>query len=401
MAEKPRIGGHDYHFVEEPPDALVCPVCLLPCREPHLISCCGKKVCHSCISRVQQVSQPCPLCRTPEFATMIDREVERQVLSLKVYCNSKQHGCTWIGELRQLERHLIGCSYTNVSCKYECDFHCPRQQMFVHERDECELRPEIVLKKTIDELTKRVAELEGTCTEQSHVIKRQQTIIEAHEEELRSITGNNRRTNEHLRELEEEREELIGYNDHLQTELGKYLHRVASIRAQMTTLEDDMNEIIQDGEQSEKQQQLEVTSLAQSHLVDQKGQNEASGHFKLKYTPMLISSLKNRRQERRHRREEAKLKQSLKTAQQEEPMGTDDAPHWKRRSESERRRKERDDEGSIQSTQSLNCKSIKAHQEEREVPLAENEEDPVEERTSRTYRHHRSLIRGREHGKKK
>ena len=395
MAEKPQIGGYDYDFVEEPPDALVCPVCLLPCREPHLISCCGKKVCHSCISRVQQVDQPCPLCRTPEFATMIDREVERQVLSLKVYCNSKQHGCTWIGELRQLEKHLIGCSYTNVSCKYECDFRCPRQQMFIHERDECEQRPEIVLTKTIDELTKKITVLEGTCKEQSHVIKSQQSIIEAHEEELRSITGNNRRTNEHLRELEEEREEIIGYNEHLQTELGKYQQRVASIRAQMVALEDDMNEVIQGDQQSEKHQQLEMTSLTQSHPVDQKEQSESSGYFKLRYTPMLISSIKNKRQERRHRREEAKFfKQSLKTGQQEEPVGTDNAPHWKKRSESERRRKERDDEGSIQSTQSLNCKSIKAHQEERKVPLAENKEDQAEERTFRHYR------RGREHGKK-
>ena len=175
MAENDESGGLDYHFVEEPPDSLVCPVCLLPCREPHLISCCGKKVCQSCISRVQLAGQPCPLCRTPEFATMIDKEIERQVLSLKVYCNNKQDGCTWIGELRQLERHLNSC---NVSCKYKCGLCCPRQQMLIHERDECELRPEIVLTKTIDELTKRVADLESTCKNQSFVIKRQKAVIQ-------------------------------------------------------------------------------------------------------------------------------------------------------------------------------------------------------------------------------
>ena len=160
MAEIDESGGLDYHFVEEPPDTLVCPVCLLPCREPHLISCCGKKVCYSCISRVQLAGQPCPLCRTPEFATMIDREVERQVLSLKVYCNNKQHGCTWIGELRQLERHSNFCFHVYLSCKYKCGLSCFRQQMLIHERDECELRPEIVLTKTIDELTKKIVEYE-------------------------------------------------------------------------------------------------------------------------------------------------------------------------------------------------------------------------------------------------
>ena len=176
MAVIDKSGGLDYHFVEEPPDSLVCPVCLLPCREPHLISCCGKKACHSCISRVQQVDQPCPLCRTPEFATMIDREVERQVLSLKVYCNNKQDGCTWIGELRQLEGHSNVCLHVNLSCKYKCGLCCPQQQMLIHERDDCDLRPEIVLTKTIDELTKKIAELESTCKYQSLVIKRQQGI---------------------------------------------------------------------------------------------------------------------------------------------------------------------------------------------------------------------------------
>ena len=164
MAE---IGGYDCQFTEKPPDALVCPVCLLPCREPHLISCCGKKVCHSCISRVQQNDKPCPLCRTYAFVTLLDKEVERQVLSLKVNCNNKQDGCTWIGEVRQLEQHLNGC---NALCKYKCGLCCPRQQMFIHERDECELRPEIVLTKTIDELKNKLLEVEKgklvSCNEQ-------------------------------------------------------------------------------------------------------------------------------------------------------------------------------------------------------------------------------------------
>ena len=171
MAE---IGGYDCQLTDKPPDALVCPVCLLPCREPHLISCCGIKVCNFCISRVQLAGQP---CRTPEFQTMIDRDIERQVLSLKVYCNNKEDGCTWIGELRQLERHLDTCFYHDtISCKYKCGLCCPQQQMLIHERDECDLRPEIVLTKTIDELTKRIAELESTCKNQSLVIKRQQGI---------------------------------------------------------------------------------------------------------------------------------------------------------------------------------------------------------------------------------
>ena len=183
MAE---VGGYDCQFTEKPPDVLVCPVCLLPCREPHLISCCGKKVCHSCISRIQQNDKPCPHCRTHAFITLLDREVERQVLSLKVYCNNKEDGCTWIGELRQLEPHLNSC---NALCKFKCGLCCPQQQMLIHERDECELRPEIVLTKTIDELTKK------------------------------------------LLEMEKEKETLVTRNEHLQDELGQYKRRVAAAQA--------------------------------------------------------------------------------------------------------------------------------------------------------------------------
>ena len=208
MAE---ICGYDCQLTEKPPDSLICPVCLLPCREPHLISCCGIKSCNCCISRVQLAGQPCPFCRTPEFQTMIDRDIERQILNLKVYCNNKEDGCTWIGELRQLERHLDTCFYHDTtSCKYKCGLRCPQQQMLIHERDECNLRPEIVLTKTIDELTKRIAELESTCKKQSLMIKRQQDIIETHQ-----LQSNNQYLYEQAYKLPEERKEivLVGSND--------------------------------------------------------------------------------------------------------------------------------------------------------------------------------------------
>ena len=147
--------GYDCDFIEEPPDALVCPVCLLPCREPHILSCCGKKACHFCIKKIQQDEQPCPLCRTPEFATMIDREVERQVLSLKVYCDNKEDGCGWTGELRQQETHNNTCFFANMSCKYQCGCFYPRLKMLMHESDECELRPEIILTRKIKKIERQ------------------------------------------------------------------------------------------------------------------------------------------------------------------------------------------------------------------------------------------------------
>ena len=47
------LGGHDCEFVDSPPESWECPVCLLVLREPHLLSCCGVKICQSCISGVR------------------------------------------------------------------------------------------------------------------------------------------------------------------------------------------------------------------------------------------------------------------------------------------------------------------------------------------------------------
>ena len=112
-------GGYDCDLVEEPPNDLVCPICLLPPKKPHLISCCGKKLCQTCVSRINEAGQPCPCCRGKEYVIVIDRQVERRVLDLKVYCKYKSKGCTWSGELRDLEKHYKTCNFKLIAEKNE------------------------------------------------------------------------------------------------------------------------------------------------------------------------------------------------------------------------------------------------------------------------------------------
>ena len=47
------LGGYDCQFVSQPPSHWECPVCLLTLRAPHLLSCCGVKICQSCIEGVR------------------------------------------------------------------------------------------------------------------------------------------------------------------------------------------------------------------------------------------------------------------------------------------------------------------------------------------------------------
>ena len=112
-------GGYDCDLVEEPPDDLVCPICLLPPKKPHLISCCGRKLCQTCVSKIKEAGQSCPCCRGNEYIIVIDKQVERRVLDLKVYCKYKSIGCTWSGELRNLEKHVKTCNFKLIAEKNE------------------------------------------------------------------------------------------------------------------------------------------------------------------------------------------------------------------------------------------------------------------------------------------
>ena len=110
------LGGYDCDFVDPPPDSLQCPVCLLPFRDPHLLSCCGHKGCASCIEQIKAADHPCPICQQP-FTTLLDKQLQRRVLDLHVFCSKKGESCRWEGELRDLERHSRrDCEYVEVEC---------------------------------------------------------------------------------------------------------------------------------------------------------------------------------------------------------------------------------------------------------------------------------------------
>ena len=103
-------GGYDYKFVAPPPDRLVCKICYLPCREARLTSC-GHIFCESCLKQLQSsttVSHACPVCRKEQFEVSPQREADRAIKSLRVYCLNEDKGCGWIGELSILIEQKFG-----------------------------------------------------------------------------------------------------------------------------------------------------------------------------------------------------------------------------------------------------------------------------------------------------
>ena len=136
-----RDGGYDYEFVSNPPDELNCSICLSVLRDPNLTSCCGNHFCQSCISRIKNKRNPCPLCQEQDFTVMLDKFFVRRVNELKIKCPNSSHGCEWVGELGSIGKHLdVSCGFVEVTCDYCQSEDILRQNLADHKKV-CPSRP--------------------------------------------------------------------------------------------------------------------------------------------------------------------------------------------------------------------------------------------------------------------
>ena len=127
-----------------------CPICLLILREPHLVTCCCRKFCRSCIQCVKEAGKACPLCNEKEYTLVYEKDLERTLKSLQVQCTHAKEGCDWVGELGHLDLHLnldpemgkqlIGCQFAEIKCSY-CDQYYQHRCTEAHEVDFCPQRP--------------------------------------------------------------------------------------------------------------------------------------------------------------------------------------------------------------------------------------------------------------------
>ena len=142
--------GYDVEVVNDT-GAYDCLICHLIPRYPMQVSCCGKRFCRTCITRVLSDKNVCPHCQAKgDTIQVFDDEGHRQtIIELKVYCPNKKQGCSWIGELYYLDTHLNskpkegseskGCQYTMLTCDC-CTEQYPRPLRRQHIRS-CQLQP--------------------------------------------------------------------------------------------------------------------------------------------------------------------------------------------------------------------------------------------------------------------
>ena len=143
-------GGYECFFVKDPPPELQtdCSICLCLLREPHLMDCkpgCGTNFCRTCIEPVKVEGKPCPLCNSSFTTAIPNRQLERVLNEMLVYCSRRDFGCDWKGELVSLPLHLnvepsnegpigrlSGCQFSALNCSH-CHDSVLRKDIIDHE----------------------------------------------------------------------------------------------------------------------------------------------------------------------------------------------------------------------------------------------------------------------------
>ena len=139
-------GGYEYQFVDTPSDTLVCKICQYVSREPYLSLCCGHTFCKSCLEgakRATTIIDACPICRDEDFVTVFNKQANRIVRNLSVFCTNKKKGCEWQGEVNKIANHLKNsdaCQFENMTCPNDCGMCLQRQYLSSHIEDECMCR---------------------------------------------------------------------------------------------------------------------------------------------------------------------------------------------------------------------------------------------------------------------
>ena len=137
-------GGYDLQFVDSPPDRVVCVICHLPSRDPHMTACCGHVFCKSCLDKAKATRYAsCSMCKDYDFNTFCNKQIKREVQSLYVYCTNKEKGCEWKGEVKDISTHLgssDGCQMEEVECPNQCCMKLERQLLTYHIDTECQHR---------------------------------------------------------------------------------------------------------------------------------------------------------------------------------------------------------------------------------------------------------------------
>ena len=108
-------------FLERPPDALICAICLDIINTPVQATCCGKLFCKVCQENSIKQDTKCPHCRNT-MKVFEDKRCQQEINALKIVCPYYVRDCAWSGCVSDLKQHIDNCQYKFVKCPNHCKY---------------------------------------------------------------------------------------------------------------------------------------------------------------------------------------------------------------------------------------------------------------------------------------
>ena len=260
-------------FLEQPPARYYCLICHSVMRDPHIVMCCCNKMCGACIERVHHSGQPCPTCREPNFTKFREKQLNSEILDLKVRCTHHTNGCEWVGELRDLKKHTDPekgkCGFIQVKCPYGCPVAYLRHESDNHESVCTNLPPELQIKRTMRATDQFKEELQVTLDQFQELYKSESEHVRELTNQLETMKENRKKEEQEMKhQFEAEKKQLL---DECRTEYQQQIKLLTeSLREEFTQ---EMSKMKKKSEEENRQQ---MVSLKQHFEKVEKERSEAA-----------------------------------------------------------------------------------------------------------------------------
>ena len=105
--------------------------------------CCKNIFCKDHVKTFSSIvtEKQCPICYSEKFEAFPDAQADEKIQALMVYCPNKDAGCSWVGEVSQVNKHCnsdhVGCLYQEIKCPSKCGISLQRKDVENHLMVDC------------------------------------------------------------------------------------------------------------------------------------------------------------------------------------------------------------------------------------------------------------------------
>ncbi len=105
------------------------------------------------------VAPRCPSCQQIISKDKIvnDKNLQKEIQNLEIYCINKDKGCDWDGTLRDFQVHIETCGFILIDCPNGCGTKFERRFINKHQNEDCSKRTipcEFCMRKSFFFITK-------------------------------------------------------------------------------------------------------------------------------------------------------------------------------------------------------------------------------------------------------